>query len=123
MAQPIPQQEKICISDSETDYSDEQPANLPKDVSNALETITSRLHKLILHDCNPHLKTLLFSVDIMGQLHLILKCGYTKRNFTDLQAFSKGIMALQNNLNVFSPSGYKTDQKQIFLIIKKWDVI
>lgn len=110
------------LSDSGIDVfiSDDSISSLPDDVGDALQFISTGLKDITLHPLDPFTHDLLFHVNIKGELYLSLKCAYTDRNFKELLAFSKDIIASQPVLNVFNPTGWKEGQKRICLIVKHW---
>lgn len=122
LSDPAGSRQKGEHSDPEIDLFifDGSISSLPYDVADALLAITSGLEDITLHPVDPFTHDLLFHVNIKDELYVSLKCAYTDRNFKELLAFSKDIIASQPALNVFNPTGWKEGQKRICLIIKHW---
>ena len=113
------------LNDSDIDifiYNDNRYADLPDDVRNAALTILTRLQGVTLHPTDTFTHDLLFSANIKDRLYLSLKCAYTDRNWKELKAFSKDIIASQPFMNVFCPTGWKQGQKRVCLTIRRWKV-
>ena len=115
-------QTNLNDSDIEILFCEDGYADLSLSVRNAALTILTRLQGVTLHPTDPFTHDLLFSANIKDRLYLSLKCAYTDRNWKELKAFSKDIIASQPFMNVFCPTGWKQGQKRVCLTIRRWKV-